>query len=88
MSDEKLKRTVTGMIVAGTILILVLLLVIVYQIVCMGVKKSQIKKYEDEIAHYEEIAEQLDQDLNYYGSDYAKWIAAMKGGYENGNVDK
>jgi hypothetical protein len=54
----------------------------------MGVKKSQIKKYEDEIAHYEEIAEQLDQDLNYYGSDYAKWIAAMKGGYENGNVDK
>jgi NADH:ubiquinone oxidoreductase subunit 6 (subunit J) len=88
MSDEKLKRTVTGMIVAGTILILVLLIVILYQIVCMGVKKSQIKKYEEQISNYERIAEQLGQDLDYYSSDYAKWIAAVQGGYVDGNSSK
>jgi hypothetical protein len=88
MSDEKLKRTVTGMIVAGTVLILVLLLVIIYQFICMGVKRAQIKKYQEEIARYEQMAEQLGDDWSYYSSDYAKWKAAQQYGYSDEDTNK
>lgn len=82
MSDEKLKRVVSGAVVAGTLLLLILVFVIIYQFISIGIKNAQIKKYNEEIAQYEELVEQLGDDLAYYSSDYAKYLAAQRNGYD------
>ena len=54
MTQEKLKRVVTAAAVAGTLIVVCLLAVIVYQIVHMIVLDNRIKKVEAETSYYEE----------------------------------
>ena len=60
----------TAAAVAGTVLIVCLLLVIVYQIVRIVVLNNRIDKVEEEIRTQQEIKEQHENDLEYYLSDW------------------
>ena len=70
MTQEKLRRVVTAAAVAGTVLIVCMLLVIVYQIVRIVVLNNRIDKVEEEIRTQQEIKEQHENDLEYYLSDW------------------
>jgi cell division protein FtsB len=63
MTQEKLKRVVTAASVAGTVLIVCLLAVIVYQLVTMAVYDNRIKKIEAEIADLETQISQCEDEL-------------------------
>ncbi|HIR23414.1 MAG TPA: hypothetical protein IAB32_06490 [Candidatus Scatosoma pullicola] len=65
-----MRRVVTAAAVAGTVLIVCLLLVIVYQIVRIVVLNNRIDKVEEEIQTQQEIKEQHENDLEYYLSDW------------------
>ncbi len=69
MTQEKLRRIVTAAAVAGTILIVCLLAVIGYQIVKIIVLNNRIDKVEEDIASYEEMNQQNQNNLEYYLSD-------------------
>ena len=69
MTQEKLKRVVTAAAVAGTLIVVCLLAVIVYQNVHMIVLDNRIKKVEAETSYYEEQISKGENDLNYYLSD-------------------
>lgn len=76
MPEEKLKKVIVGVTVAGTLLLTFLFAVIIYQFVCMGVRSSQIKTVQNEINKYQEEKEKLKDNLGYYESDdYKEWIA-------------
>ena len=81
MSEQKLKKTVAGMFVAGTLLVVILLGVMLYQFVSMGLKSAQKAALEKEIAQYEEKIQVLDKDLDYYESDYYKELMGRAQGY-------
>ena len=69
MTQEKLRRIVTAAAVAGTILIVCLLAVIGYQIVKIIVLNNRIDKVDEDIASYEEMNQQNQNNLEYYLSD-------------------
>lgn len=80
MPEEKLKKVIIGVTIAGTLLLTFLFAVIIYQFVCMGVKNSQIKAAEEQIASYEEAKEQLQGNLSYYETEeYKEKIARIYG---------
>lgn len=81
MSRDKLKRMVTGITIAGTLLVVILVAIIVYQLITMGVKSSQISKLEEEIAETEEEISELEDELAEYLTDEALEKAARKAGY-------
>ncbi|MBP5242291.1 MAG: hypothetical protein J6Z36_01195 [Clostridia bacterium] len=89
MSEEKLKRTVTGLTVAGTLLVLILLAVIIYQIVVMGVKSARIKDLETKIAWYEQQITEGNADLDYYlnDDDFLRSLL-QKEGFSQEEIDK
>ena len=70
MTQEKLRRVVTAAAVAGTILVVGLLIVIVGQIITIAVYNHRIDESEKEIAALEERVEKHESDLEYYLSDW------------------
>ncbi len=80
MSDEKLRKTVTGMIIAGTLIVLTLLIVLVYQLISMLVYSVKIGNIKKEIAAYERQTAELKEDLSYYSSkDFMDYLAQTYG---------
>lgn len=82
MSEEKMQRTVVGITVGGTVLFLILLMIVIFQFICMGVKTTEINRLNDEIRQATEIKETLQQNLEYYKSDYYKQQIARAHGYQ------
>ena len=80
MPENKLKRMIVGVTIAGTLLLVVLFSVIIYQFVSMGVKSHQIDKMQEEIESFEQIKDKLGEDLEWYTTDeYKEWIARTHG---------
>ena len=77
---DRLRRRITAVVVAATLLIVTLLGVIVYQIVTITVKNNRIKKLEADIARYEKIIADGELDLEYYESQEGLENAARKYG--------
>ena len=50
--EEKLKKLVTAVVIAGTLLVVLLLGVILYQFISMGVKSGQIRSMEEQRQEY------------------------------------
>lgn len=81
MTEEKLKKTITGMVVAGTVLVVILLGVIFYQFVSMGSKNAQIDSIKEQIQQYEEQKDNLEEELSIYQTDKKKEYLARQHGY-------
>jgi len=69
MTQEKLKRIVTAAAVAGTLLIVSLLGVIVYQLIEGAILDKRISDAEKEKARLEKVIEQKEGDLYYFESE-------------------
>lgn len=84
MTQDKMRRTITAIAVAGTTLLVVLLAYLVYQWITIAVLNNRIEKAEEDIAYYETLNEQSESDLEYYESDFYKQLAAFKLGLIKG----
>ena len=49
-----------------------------YQWITIGVNARREKKIRAEIASYEELLANAENDLAYYESDYYKWLESIK----------
>lgn len=83
MTQEKLKRVVTAAAVAGTLVIVCLLAVIVYQIVKIAVLDNRIKNSEEAIAYLTEQKANQEDDLEFYLSDFYLEQEARKNHFIN-----
>ncbi len=80
MTQEKLRRVVTAVVVAGTTLFVILLSVLIYQWIKIAVYNSRIEKLEEENKQIEAEIENSEEALDYYNSDIGKfWLAMEKG---------
>lgn len=77
---DRLRRRITAIVVAATLLVVTLFAVIVYQVIAITVKNNRIKRLEEEIARYEEIIAEGELDLEYYESQEGLENAARKYG--------
>ncbi len=84
MTQDKMRRTITAIAVAGTTLLVVLLAYLVYQWITIAVLNNRIEKAEEDVAYYEALNEQSESDLEYYESDFYKQLAAFKLGLIKG----
>ena len=73
-----MRKLITAFTTAGTALLVFLLGVLVYQWVTIGVNARREKKIRAEIASYEEVLANAENDLAYYESDYYKWLESIK----------
>ena len=78
MTQEKMRKLITACVAAGTALLVFLLGVLAYQWITIGVNARREKKIKTEIAQYEEQLKNAENDLDYYESDYYKWLESIK----------
>ncbi|MBQ8319933.1 MAG: hypothetical protein IJX81_03540 [Clostridia bacterium] len=81
MTEEKLRKMITGATVAATLLIVCLLAVLVFQWIKMGVQQ---RRYEEALAEQranEQLVEELGGYLGYITSELGKTDLAMQDGW-------
>lgn len=88
MTQEKMRKLITAIAVATTLLLVILLSVLIYQWITIGVQKKRIEKVRSDIAYYEELNETAQNDLDYYSSDLYKKLEAFKLGFINSQGEK
>ncbi len=81
MSEDKLKKTVTGIAIAGTILFVLLFAVMLYQFISMGVKGARIADLQTQVQEYEQKKGELEEKLEIYETDKYLENEARKEGY-------
>lgn len=64
MTEEKLGKVIVASTVTAVLLLLILLFIMVYQMIAVSVKKSEIEKLEGEIKSYEEIIDQTQDEID------------------------
>ena len=88
MTQEKMRKLITAIAVATTLLLVILLSVLIYQWITIGVQTKRIEKIRSDIAYYEELNETAQNDLDYYSSDLYKKLEAFKLGFINSQGEK
>ena len=81
MTQEKLKRVVTAAAVAGTLVVVCLLAVILYQVIKIVVLNNRIDKVEDSIEYYEKQLSENENNLAHYESEFYLEQAAREHGF-------
>ena len=85
MTQDKMRKLVTAIVSACTILFTLLACYLAYQWITIAVYNQKEKKLKADIAAYEQILEQDQKDLEYYESDLYKEWEAMKLGFVQEN---
>ncbi len=88
MTENKLRRIVTAVAVAGTCLLVFLTGFIVYQLVKIGTLDSREDKLKKEITKLEQTLEKGEKDLDYYESEWYLQNEAWKLGFVQNPEDK
>ena len=84
MTQEKMRKTITALASAATLLLVILLSVLIYQWVTISVQKKRIAEAQQSVEYWEKVNEGHENDLEFYESDIYKEWAAFKLGYEWG----
>lgn len=84
MTQDKMRKTVTAVVVAATMLLFILLCVLVYQWITIGVYNKRIAEAEEAIEYYTQQNAAAENDLEYYESDFYKQLEAFKLGFIQG----
>ena len=78
MTQEKMSRMVTGIVVAATLLLVVLFSVLVYQWITIGVLDRRYRDAKAEEAELAAIDKKLQEDLEDLGDPFWKHDLFMK----------
>jgi type II secretory pathway component PulJ len=85
MTEDKMRRMVTGIVVSATALIATLLVVLVWQIVTMCVQNNRMAELSAEEARLEQLIGTGEKDLEFYESEAGKEALAFQQGFINPN---
>ena len=80
MTQEKMSRMVTGIVVAATLLLVVLFSVLIYQWITFGVLNRRLEDARAEAAELAARQEALQEDLEDLGDPFWKHDLALKYG--------
>ena len=80
MTQEKMSRMVTGIVVAATLLLVVLFSVLIYQWITLGVLDRRHRDAQAEAAELAAKQEALQEDLDDLGDPFWKLDLALKYG--------
>ena len=69
MTEDKIRRMVTGIVVAATALIVTLLIILSSNIVTMCVQNNRMQELADERVRLEQLIDEGREDVDYYKSD-------------------
>jgi len=81
MTESKMRKIITAVAAAATLLVLLLLSYLVSQWITISVQKKRIAAAETRVEMLEKEAEAKEDDLDVYLSEYYKDWAALKLGY-------
>ncbi|MDE5897387.1 MAG: hypothetical protein K2H43_06210 [Clostridia bacterium] len=81
--EEKLKRITVAMTVAGVLLTLFLIIVLVVSFVQMGVKNSELNRWEKEFKYYEQLQEEAGDKIKFYQTEQGLRYLALQQGWSN-----
>lgn len=84
MTQDKMRKMITAIVVAATMLLVILLSVLIYQWITIGVYNKRIAEAEEAIEYYTEQNAAAENDLEYYESDFYKQLEAFKLGLIKG----
>ena len=84
MTQDKMRKMITAIVVAATMLLVILLSVLIYQWITIGVYNKRIAEAEEAIEYYTEQNAADENDLEYYESDFYKQLEAFKLGLIKG----
>lgn len=80
MTQEKMRKLIVACAVAGTLFLVLLLSVLIYQWIRIGVLNGRIQEIEQENARLEETIAQGTKDAEYYESIMGQeWLAFQNG---------
>ncbi|MBQ8292084.1 MAG: hypothetical protein IJX88_06255 [Clostridia bacterium] len=88
MTQDKMRKLITAIVCAATLLLVILLSVLIFQWIKIGVQKKRIEEVQKEIAYYQQLNEADEKDLDYYTSELYQKLEAYKLGFINGQGDK
>lgn len=85
MTQDKMRKTITAVVVAATLLLVILLSVLIYQWVTIGVLNRRKAKLETEIGALEQQKQEKQLDAEWYEAN--KFLLAIENGwvYEQGD---
>ncbi len=87
MTEGKMRKTITAIAAATTLLLVILLSVLIYQWISIGVQNKRIEALEERNAYWQQQNAQLQEDLEEYeGQDYIYWAMAEAGYRPNPSV--
>jgi len=82
MTEGKMRKTITAIVSAATLLLVSLLSVLIYQWVTISVQNKRIDAAQERVDYWTQVNEGHEDDLEFYESDIYKEWAAFKLGYE------
>jgi len=82
MTEGKMRKTITAIVSAATLLLVSLLSVLIYQWVTISVQNKRIDAAQERVDYWTQVNEGHEDDLEFYESDIYKEWAAYKLGYE------
>ena len=82
MTEGKMRKTITAIASAATLLLVILLSVLIYQWITMSTQKKRIAEVQESVDYWTQVNEAQEKDLSFYESDIYKEWAAFKLGYE------
>lgn len=81
MTQEKMRKLITAFVSAGTLLLVVLLSVLIYQWIKIGVQTRREEELLSEQQRLQSIIDEGKMDLDYYESVMGKEWLAFQNGY-------
>ena len=83
MTQEKMRKVITASVVAGTMLLVILLSVLIYQWIAIGVRNKRIAKAEADVAYWTQLNQEAESELEYKQSEiYKYWESIQRYGVE------
>ena len=81
MTENKLRKMITGVAVAATLLFVCFFAYMSFQFVRIGVLNNRLQKVEQELATNQQILEEKSSELGYFQSELGKIDEAMQDGW-------
>ena len=85
MTEDKMRRMVTGIVVGVTALIMTLLAILIWQIVTICVQNNRIAELQAEEARLEQGIDEEEKNLAFYKSPAGKEMLAIQNNFIHSN---
>jgi hypothetical protein len=85
MTQEKMRKMISAIVAAATVLFVALLAYLIYQWITIAVLNNRIEKANEGVAYWTEQTQLAEDELDYKKSDLFKQLEAFKLGLIKGN---